>query len=238
MFSALDLCRIKAWCAGKGCSLVKRRNTEPAQIQSARASEYNDVWAPTSAPTDCVGQTCCRVTAAAPVRLAVKALVGAEHNVNPCRVNKKTNLAAIVLLLLITAPFQTASTETPSDIQVYRLETEKPFDDVIEDLKFAISEHNFRLTSENNIGRAIAKRENIAFPEATILHFCNLKIAQAFLEIDPDYLLRMPCRIAVRKANNSVIVETWLQPESRQDLCRHIKEVNKILKNIVQAGAE
>lgn len=151
---------------------------------------------------------------------------------------KAINVATMVFLLLSTVVFQAASTETACDIQVYRLETEKPFDDVIEDLKLAISEHNFRLTSENKIGRAIAKRENIAFPKATILHFCNLKIAQAFLEIDPEYLLRMPCRIAVRKTKNRVIIETWLQPENRQDLCRQAKEVNRILKSIVQSGAE
>jgi len=60
VFSALDLCRIKARCAGKGCSLVKRRkayrvllpllthipvgNAEPAQIQSAQAFEYDNGW--------------------------------------------------------------------------------------------------------------------------------------------------------------------------------------------------
>ena len=152
--------------------------------------------------------------------------------------NNTINTALMVFLLLIAVVFQTTSAETASEIQVYKLETEKPFDDVIEDLKFAISEHNFRLTSENKIGKAIAKREKILFPEATILHFCNLKIAQAFLEIDPEYLLRMPCRIAVRKSKNRVIIETWLQPETHNDLCRQAKEVNQILRSIVQSGAD
>lgn len=152
--------------------------------------------------------------------------------------NKTINTATMVFLLLIADVFQIASTEAASEIQVYKLETEKPFNDVIEDLKFAISEHNFRLTSENKIGKAIAKRGKIPFPKATILHFCNLKIAQTFLEIDPEYLLRMPCRIAVRKAKNRIIIETWLQPETHKDLCRPVKEVNKILRSIVQSGAE
>lgn len=147
---------------------------------------------------------------------------------------KPVNTAFVVIFLL----FQNVLAEEFHEFQVYRLATEKSFDDVIEDLKFAIGENNFRLTGENRIGRTIALREEKPFPQATILHFCNLKYAEKFLTIDPAYLIRMPCRIAVRQAENRVIIETWLQPVTRKDLCKPVEEINRILKNIVQYAAE
>ena len=90
-FSALDSCRDKARCAGKGRSLAQRRNTVPARIQSAQALDNKEVWAATSAFT-------ARRTGAAAVILrpvcstqSVEALVAAEPDINCCQVNTISN---------------------------------------------------------------------------------------------------------------------------------------------------
>ena len=123
-------------------------------------------------------------------------------------------------------------------VPIFSTETNKAFDDVIEDLLIVIAEQNFRLNQHARIGKAIAKRNNISFPQATVLHFCNLKYARQLLEIAPDYLLRMPCRISIWPKNDkSTIIEVWLLPEDDERTVEFAKKINAILINIVTFGA-
>lgn len=116
--------------------------------------------------------------------------------------------------------------------------TDKEFDDVIEDLLIVIAENNFRLNQHARIGKAIARRNNISFPRATVLHFCNLNYARQLLEIAPDYLLRMPCRVSIWPKNEkSTIIEVWLLPEDDERTVEFAKKINAILINIVSYGA-
>lgn len=123
-------------------------------------------------------------------------------------------------------------------VPVFSTETNKEFDDVIEDLLIVIAEHNFRLNQHARIGKAIAKRNNISFPQATVLHFCNLDYARQLLEMAPDYLLRMPCRVSVwPKSAKSTIIEVWLLPEDDKRTVEFAKKINAILIDIVTYGA-
>ena len=123
-------------------------------------------------------------------------------------------------------------------VPVFSKESKKEFDDVVEDLLISIGEHNFRLNQHARIGRAIARREEIPFPAATVLHFCNLGYAKELLELAPDYLLRMPCRISIRqKEDKTIILEVWLLPEDDKRTLEFAKKINTILKEIVSYGA-
>lgn len=123
-------------------------------------------------------------------------------------------------------------------VPVYTTQTDKEFDDVIEDLLIVIAEHNFRLTQHSRIGKTIAKRNNISFPSATVIHFCNLDYAKQLLEVAPDYLLRMPCRISIMPNNDkSITIEAWLLPEDDNRTVEIAKKINTILMNIVSYGA-
>ena len=73
-------------------------------------------------------------------------------------------ISSIALLLYAAAQYTLANDYLQQ--QPYTVSTEKSFDDVIDDLKFAISESNFRLTSENRIGAAISERTGKTFPPA------------------------------------------------------------------------
>ena len=66
--------------------------------------------------------------------------------------------------------------------QSYSRSTEKNYDDVVDDLLFAISEQNYRITARNDIGSAISKRLDKPFPRSVIVHFCNLGEARRFLD--------------------------------------------------------
>ncbi|SKA91210.1 Uncharacterized conserved protein, DUF302 family [Thiothrix eikelboomii] len=128
-------------------------------------------------------------------------------------------------------------TVTPSfNAPIYQKTTQKAFTAVIDDLVFAISQHNFRLTEQANIGRAIAEREEKDFPQLTVLHFCNLTYAQALLEKQLASSLQMPCRISVRQVGDQVVIETLLLADNAVQQAL-IDEINQILQAIVDTGA-
>ena len=114
----------------------------------------------------------------------------------------------------------------------------KTFDDVLADLEFAIGEHNFRITGRNTIGTAISQRGDIELPPSTVVHFCNLEYARQFLQVAPQYLLHMPCRIAVYQTDGKVTVEARLLPENDPALKPLSREINRILEAIVATAVE
>ena len=140
--------------------------------------------------------------------------------------------APIVMVLLPLA--LPASTEA---IERYTLRTQKPFAEVLEDLEFAIGEENFRLTGRAQIGAAIAERHGNDFPEAIVVHFCNLEYARALLQADANNLLYMPCRVSLRQQEAQVIVDAWLLPEDTGDALALRREVNEVLRRIVRFAA-
>ena len=146
-------------------------------------------------------------------------------------------IAADIPTALPTAKASTSPSEALSfSAPIYQKNTSKDFDTVIDDLLFAISQHNFRLTEQSTIGQAIAERETKSFPKITVLHFCNLTYAQALLEKNIASPLHMPCRISVRQVNNQVVIETLLLPNNAAEQA-FIDEINQILQEIVNTGA-
>lgn len=118
----------------------------------------------------------------------------------------------------------------------YSVEVKKSFDTVVEDVEFAITEHNFRITGSNRVGEVIGERHGIAFPHSVVIHFCNLEYAKQLLEIDANYLLHMPCKIAVREEGARVVVETVLLPDDPR--VKTVSEVNTILRAIANYAAD
>lgn len=117
----------------------------------------------------------------------------------------------------------------------YQAETSKPFQEVVDELKIAISEKNFRLASHNQIGKAIRERDGEAFPDYDVLQFCNLSYAKELLTIDPDAVRQMPCTVAVYRKNAKAIVVTRLLPinTANPKLNQFGEKMNGILKEII-----
>jgi uncharacterized protein (DUF302 family) len=118
--------------------------------------------------------------------------------------------------------------------------TAKPFKDVIEELEFAISEQNFRITGRNAIGAEIRKRGYPNFPEVEIIHFCNLEHARYVLELDPRFVAHMPCRIAVYQEGNHTVIIAMLLPEDHKDqrVNKFARTINRIIREIVDIAVE
>ncbi len=126
-----------------------------------------------------------------------------------------------------------------ADAKRFTLESRKPFEDVIMDLEFAISQFNYRLTGRNRVGSAIASMENRPYPKSTVLHFCNIQAAKEIIEINPLFLLHMPCRITVREQGTaSVIIDARLVPENDPAMHEVALRVNKMMRDIVIFGAD
>jgi len=117
--------------------------------------------------------------------------------------------------------------------------TDKPFNEVIEDLEFAITERNYRIVNTLQIGKAIRERGHERFPDNSVILFCNLTIARAMLMEDPDYLNHCPSRIGIRASGESVMISAHLFPESgyNRELDELIRKSNTHMVEIVNFGA-
>ncbi len=146
-------------------------------------------------------------------------------------------LARLSTMLALTVLYASlAYSDTP--LPRFTASTPKPFDEVVEDLKFAITEYNFRITGHHRIGKAIAEREQKPFRRASVFHFCNLEYARKILEVRPSYIVHMPCRITVYEEQQDVIVDANLLPLTDSRLNDINTKVNDILKAIVNDAVE
>ena len=116
----------------------------------------------------------------------------------------------------------------------------KSFADVVEDLEFMVTEHNFRIVGRNPIGKGIRERGKADFPDYQIVQICNLSYAEAILQRDPGWIRYMPCNLAVYEPDNGFYVTTTLLPTNVPDpqLRQAATEINGILKTTVQYAAE
>lgn len=143
--------------------------------------------------------------------------------------------ALFLLLSLSGCSHHQSSTYTALDYSpsYHRTSSSKSFDAVLEDLLFAISNENYNITSINQVGKAIAKRHDIAFPRYTIVNSCNLEIAKQFLDIDPSFVTVMPCRIALWQEAERVHVSAHLLPETLKICHTLCQQTNALLKRVV-----
>ncbi len=151
-------------------------------------------------------------------------------------------LAAVAVV--VVTPMATAQCETtpvPAAQQIYERTTRKAVTEVVEDVEFAISERNFRVTSQLHVGRGIRERDSIDFPDYEVILFCNLGLARRMLELDPGYINYCPGRITVRRGGNTTHIAAPLLPEhAGQDaaLAALVRDTNAQLRAIVDFGTE
>lgn len=144
------------------------------------------------------------------------------------------SIGLIFLMAFLIVNIANYQRDTIDTYQRYSLKTSKGFDDVMFDLRLAIHDYNYRITSVNSIGKAIAKNDDSDFINVTIVNFCNVDIAKKFIQQSLTYILYMPCRIAVYEQDDKTMIETYLLSE-KNDL--H-KQVNIIIKNIVDMAGK
>ena len=115
----------------------------------------------------------------------------------------------------------------------------KAVEDVIADVEFSIAEYNYRLTSRNNVGYAIAERD-VTEPKrvARVFHFCNIEIAKELLAAGEEYLLHMPCRLVVWESESTVWVESRLLPIEGNADPALVHRINSMMRTIADFAIE
>lgn len=148
------------------------------------------------------------------------------------------------LIIILASLFIIAScSKTPKQgefIEYYQVETAKPYDDVLAELKIAIAEHNFRITGHSRIGKVIRDRGTENFPEYDTIQFCNLTHAKTLLTLSPHSVKHMPCNVVLYEFAGKTIVNTHLLPTDtgNPELNAFSVKMNGMLKQIVDFAAE
>lgn len=122
----------------------------------------------------------------------------------------------------------------------YQAQTTKPYDEVMAELRVAITDHNFRVTGHSAVGKVIREREEIDFPDYDTIQFCNLTHAKRLLEFSPDSVRHMPCNVVLYSHQGRVIIKTRLMPTNtaNPELNAFSEKMNEQLKAIVDFAAE
>lgn len=127
-------------------------------------------------------------------------------------------LAALILCAATAVADDLAdSPARTSTALIVRGAIDKPFDDVILELDFAITERNFRITGRNTIGKGLRERGYADFPDIEVIHFCSLEYAREVLLIDPGFVAQMPCRITVHREHGQTVISLILLPQDHPD---------------------
>ncbi len=129
-----------------------------------------------------------------------------------------------------------ATADTASLGHVERYTVDKPFDDVVFELEFAITERNFRITGRNTIGEGLRRRGYTDFPDVEVIHFCSLEIAREVLLIDPGFVAQMPCRVTVHVADGLTVISLITLPTDHADarVNAFARRMNATLRDIVR----
>ena len=122
----------------------------------------------------------------------------------------------------------------------YQVIVKKPFEEVLDDAIFAVSERNFRLAEQLRIGKAIQERGYPDFPDYEVLLFCNLEYTRKILDIDPSMINFCPGRINIRHHDDAVIITAilWQGKTTSHTLNAYIKTLNTLSREIVDYAAE
>ncbi|CCE23575.1 MULTISPECIES: DUF302 domain-containing protein [Methylotuvimicrobium] len=150
-----------------------------------------------------------------------------------------TRSIVIFASLMIIASCETLQ-QKGEFIEYYRVETQKPYDDVLAEIKIAIAEHNLRITAHSRIGKVIRDRGTANFPDYDTIQFCNLTHAETLLTLSPHSVSHMPCNVVLYAFEGKTIVSTHLLPTDtgNPELDAFSVKMNGMLKLIVDFAVE
>ncbi|RUM52858.1 MAG: DUF302 domain-containing protein [Methylococcus sp.] len=148
--------------------------------------------------------------------------------------------AFLLAVLLSTGCANLPATTVGDFIQYHQVRTAKPYDDVLAELKVAIAEHNFRITSHSRVGKVIRQRGTADFPDYDTIQFCNLSHAKTLIELSVDAVRHMPCSVVLYNTGKETTIKTRLLPvhTDNPELNRFSESINRMLRDIVDFAAD
>jgi uncharacterized protein (DUF302 family) len=84
---------------------------------------------------------------------------------------------------------------------------DRPFDDVVADVRAALGEQGFGIVSEINMQETLRNKLGVEIDRQLILGACNPNFAHRSLQIEPSIGLLLPCNVVVRSSDAGTVVE-------------------------------
>lgn len=125
------------------------------------------------------------------------------------------------------------------------------FDEVVQSMLLRANRLNLKHVSTNALSQDFrATLGDLAAPRVEIFSFCDIALARDLLKAIPEFVVFMPCRIAVMEdADKAIWVLmmdwdiTWLEYAGKHagvtpDLRRSIFGIREKMENVMRAGAE
>lgn len=132
----------------------------------------------------------------------------------------------------------------------YKVKKGVTFDDVVESMKLSANKQNLKLVGENLMWkdfRAVLGDQD--GPRMEVYSFCDIAVGRELLKVSPEFIVFLPCRIAVMEDANKeiwVLMLDW-NPEwvagykeklgLPDPLWDGAIQIRKKLDNVMQAGA-
>lgn len=84
---------------------------------------------------------------------------------------------------------------------------DRPFDDVIADVRAALSEQGFGIITEIDMSETLRTKIGVEIDRQVILGACSPSHAHRALQADPSVGLLLPCNVVVRSTDGGTVVE-------------------------------
>ena len=94
---------------------------------------------------------------------------------------------------------------------------ERPFDEVVEEVKEALARQGFGVLTEIDIKATLKKKLDVDVDEQVILGACNPTFAYEALQMEPSIGLLLPCNVVVRSSSGATTVE-MIDPQTMVDV--------------------
>lgn len=117
----------------------------------------------------------------------------------------------------------------------------KDFDTVRTEVESALKEKGFGVLTEIDFKATMKKKLDKDYLPHVILGACNPSYADKVVSIEPHISTMLPCNVTIREMEDGDIEVTVIDPAAamavveNEELVQHAKEVNEMLKNVLQA---
>ena len=124
------------------------------------------------------------------------------------------------------------------------------FDEVVESMDIKANDINFKKVGHNMFWKDVAASTGVPTTRVEVLQYCDAEVGRRMLDYSPEFVIFIPCRIAVYEdANGDIWLMTldwdvsWLarawHPDSRlgEQLVKDAVRIRDAMEQIMQAGA-